>query len=96
MCGGQRRACLIWLLPPEVLSGCVTCMYATEFTASSAAGAVVEHWGSEYLARISYSLYLAHGIGLFPTGYLLNVHFRERYVMVVVLILVCAMPTCST
>jgi peptidoglycan/LPS O-acetylase OafA/YrhL len=48
---------------------------------------LLKHSVPEYLGRISYSLYLVHGIVLFATIYLLAGHLRGRWMTGVVLIL---------
>lgn len=51
---------------------------------------MLKHSVAEYLGRISYSLYLVHGVVLFATVYLLAGHLRDRYLMVVIPVLALA------
>jgi peptidoglycan/LPS O-acetylase OafA/YrhL len=50
----------------------------------------LKHSVPEYLGRISYSLYLIHGVVLFATVYLLTGHLRVHWMMGVILVLALA------
>ena len=50
----------------------------------------LKHSVTEYLGRISYSLYLFHGIVLFATVYLLTGHLRVHWMIVVIPVLALA------